>query len=909
MANLRQLTAGRVRRYHGEYYTPDNALFVLSGIARADEFFRALDEVEALVLGRRPGGAGGHGGSRRGRPWIGSPVPPMVANGAAGVYPPYGSKEKVPGPFTVSFPSEDETRGTISVAWRGPPYSSRVTWAHLGVLWDYLSGSASSPLQLAFVESDDPLCAYLGPATDVFTEGYHQVWFCEVDVGRMDDVVPLFYDVIAGQTGAGDAFDLARMRTVIRRTRRRLLESAERQPTSVVVDGIVRNFLYGPRAEEHNGGKEGGTVNPQDEMDAMRSDVDILPFLDEAEEKSLKDASYWQGLMKEYILDRPMAVVFGKPSGAMSKEIADKEKEREAKQAKELGEEGLERLSKLLDGAMAKNEAEIPDDILTSLPVPDFKKVPSIPLFTARLHPSSLSTSQSWKLAIIPESVRGSVSSKDAEAIVAGLKGDAKLAAAPFHADLTHIESAFVFAAVGIDTTPLTKEQRRYLPILFEILFKLPATLENGEKLNKEEFVDKIQDETVSYSSGMGLLGGSVPQMSYVSVQVENPSDGTGMVTAFQWIRRVLYLTNITSESVKTAVQRHISDIPSQIRHGPSITSSVAVELNYDPERSNSIACNLFRQKPFLAKISKMIESGDSGAQDVVQELESIRKTLFQTSNMHAFVAANLKGIPKLMDTLVATLSRSDADKVDATGRLIQNVSASSVLRPKGEGTPEGGEGAVCALSAIESGFLNITAPCIGAYDAARPSLLVAIEYLTALEGDFWVKLRGAGLTYGYTLSDSTDSRLLKFSLSKCGDVPAAFEAASNIITDYTSGKSQVSSIALENAKSSLAYQLIQGVSTKLSAAMSLFIRGFMEKKMDYDQYLLSRITEVTADDVLRAINDHLVPIFAPSSKLAIACPTNKLDDVHSYFVNNGWANLKKVPEDGLFTAFGCDED
>ena len=54
-----------------------------------------------------------------------------------------------------------------------------------------------------------------------------------------------------------------------------------------------------------------------------------------------------------------------------------------------------------------------------------------------------------------------------------------------------------MFAAVGIDTTPLTKEQRQYLPLLEEILWKLPATLENGDKLSKEKFGNKLHDETV----------------------------------------------------------------------------------------------------------------------------------------------------------------------------------------------------------------------------------------------------------------------------------------------------------------------------------------------------------------------------------------------------------------------------
>lgn len=609
--------------------------------------------------------------------------------------------------------------------------------------------------------------------------------------------------------------------------------------------------------------------------------------------------------MRSLSFGRPMAVVLGMPSAAMSKEISDGEKEREAKQAEDLGEEGLARLARTLEDAMAENERPIPQDVLTSLPVPDIEKVPSIPLFTARLAPSS---SGPPSLDIVRESVRG-VSPEDAEVIVAGLKEGVKSKTIPFHADFTHIDSAFVFAAVGIDTTPLTKDQRLYLPILEEIMFKLPATLENGDKLSKEEFVNNLHDETVSYSSGVGLLGGSIPQMSYVSVQVENADDGSGLTTALQWIRRALYLTDITVESVKTAVQRLISEIPPQIRYGPSVVATVAAELNYDPERSNSLACNFFRQKPFLSRIYEGMEGDDSDAaiRGVVQELEVIRKRLFQTSNMHAFVAANLRSIPKLLDTIVTSLPRTDGEESDATGRLVENVSASSVLRLEGKG-PTGGEGAVCALSAIESGFLNIVAPGVDAYDPNRASLLVAIEYLTALEGDFWVKLRGAGLTYSYSIGDSTDSRLLRFSLFKCTDVPAAFETASNIIAEYASGKVQVSAVGLENAKASLAYQIISGRSSKLSAALSSFVRTFKGEKMDYDRHLLSRISEVSAEDVMHALIKHLVPIFDPSSKLAIACPTNKLDHVHDYFTKRGWTNLKKVPEDKLFTSFVGDE-
>lgn len=73
---------------------------------------------------------------------------------------------------------------------------------------------------------------------------------------------------------------------------------------------------------------------------------------------------------------------------------------------------------------------------------------------------------------------------------------------------------------------------------------------------------------------------------------------------------------------------------------------------------------------------------------------------------------------------------------------------------------------------------------------------------------------------------------------------------------------------------------------------------------MDYDKYLLSKIREVSEEDVIHVIIEYLVQIFDPSSMLAITCPTNKLDSVHDYFIKRGWKNLKKVAEEELFTAF-----
>jgi hypothetical protein len=131
-------------------------------------------------------------GPRRGcagRPWVRSLVPPMIANGRVKVYPPRvlddGGGGGAPGTLQA------RSWGCVSVAWRGPPYASWLMWMHISLLWDFLTGSVASPLQLVFVKNNNPICVDLGSAHDVFIKGYHQLWFQEVDMDRMDKVVDL----------------------------------------------------------------------------------------------------------------------------------------------------------------------------------------------------------------------------------------------------------------------------------------------------------------------------------------------------------------------------------------------------------------------------------------------------------------------------------------------------------------------------------------------------------------------------------------------------------------------------------------------------------------------------------------------------------------------------------------------
>ena len=87
-----------------------------------------------------------------------------------------------------------------------------------------------------------------------------------------------------------------------------------------------------------------------------------------------------------------------------------------------------------------------------------------------------------------------------------------------------------------------------------------------------------------------------------------------------------------------------------------------------------------------------------------------------------------------------------------------------------------------------------------------------------------------------------------------------AYTAAKDIITGYASGKSQMSEVDLDGAKSTVAYGIIAGTSTRLGAAAVAWESCYEGKGVDYGKWLLAELRTVGAADALHALKKYLVP-------------------------------------------------
>jgi len=299
----------------------------------------------------------------------------------------------------------------------------------------------------------------------------------------------------------------------------------------------------------------------------------------------------------------------------------------------------------------------------------------------------------------------------------------------------------------------------------------------------------------------------------------------------------------------------------------------------------------------------------DEGAAQALAELSAIRSALVRPEAINFFCAADLTKLPtatvykELTVALLPPAKLAPATTPSAATGALPHVRDCHVLSARR------GEGVVCALSASESQFLYVTGDGVGPYSDDHAALLVAIEHLTALEGDFWVKLRGPGLTYSYGIKASTDSARVVFNLFKSVDVSNAYVAARKIVEEYATGANAVSQVALDGAKSTLAYSIISATSTRLSTAASAWESSYHEKGVDYGKWLLSQVDKVTVDDVLHAMKRYIVPLFDGScTNVAATCPQNKLDELCEAMSNNLGVEVRKLQEDELFTAFASDE-
>jgi len=360
-------------------------------------------------------------------------------------------------------------------------------------------------------------------------------------------------------------------------------------------------------------------------------------------------------------------------------------------------------------------------------------------------------------------------------------------------------------------------------------------------------------------------------------------------------MREILWKTQFNIQRLKICVGKLLSDMPAYKRKGEHLSRSILYHDNFNNQKSNHGTLIFVKQQKFLKQVQK--ELSTKGGGNVISQLTKLRDLLYKTENLHVQVVGDMRKIKNakalwLHNFLPATKKTKSSDEAEITPTDVLTMSSKfQKLHNNGEN-----RGYIFPCGAIETGYLNTSCNSISTFDDERwASLLVTVEYLTALEGPFWKKIRGLGLSYGYSITPAVDDGLIYFSLSKSTDVGKAFEAAKDIVTDILTKKEEISQVALECARSTVICDIVSRENTADAAAMQAFFHYIRGVGPEYNRNLLTKVQKVSEENLRKSIEEFIAPLFSTErSNMVIVLNPVKLKETIKFFQEKN-IPLKKI--------------
>ncbi|KAI9030874.1 Metalloenzyme, LuxS/M16 peptidase-like protein [Phycomyces nitens] len=813
MERLRELSVEKIRDYHKAYYRPDNLCLIITGKVDPEDLMKALEPVEQSILSKGPL-------PPMQRPWVSTGDFPNLTKNIE---------------ETVLFADEDESMGTVLIAWNGPKCHEYFTMKALEVLNLYLTDSPVSVLQKEFVEIEDPLC------TDIEFDGTDHLkttlmlTASNVPIEEIEEFPAQLFETLHRLVETND-IDMERMLMVIDKEILKVNDSAETDAHETAAAICISDFLY-------------GSADGEDLKKAVK-DKEYLAKL-----KDLTVAD-WLNLLKTWYLDQYHVVLLGKPSAQFAEQMTEEENQRIEKQREDLGEEKLKKLQDDLEKAMAANDVPVPNEILDNFIIPSVSTIKFIDVQSAQNNSKTIKSP-------VQEHVN-----RDNGADI------------PLFIQFDHIKSAFIKLSAHISASSIPSHLLPYTRLFLKSIFSLPVE-RDGMTLSYEEVVKGLSEDTIEYDADLGTSSG-FRELAVFSIKVE----ASKYKKAIKWLQDILWHTQFTAERLKIVANQILNDIPQSKRDGHGMTNASMRALQFDATKSVSAARNVLFQSAFLTNLLQTLENDPNS---VVQELNTYRDALCNPRNIRLHVAGD---ILKLKEPRTAF---KDFSVYKSVGPLAPITLAQDVLSPAG--ISPGQIGVIINLPSIENSFSmhGVRGPSKFDDPDIAP-LLVMIELLDTMEGIFWKLIRGQGLAYSCFLDAGVEAGEISFTIYKSPDAFKAYEQAKFVIDQLTTKKMEIEPSAVEGAKSAVIYSMVSRENTMDRAALQSFSNQVLKQMpASYSRDLLTAIQATTMEDLYRVLSKYFINMFDPkTSNHVVVSASAKLLEIQKSFSSIGF-NLKST--------------
>jgi len=815
LRNLRESTnIEKVRAYHKKFYRPENLVLTITGKMDEQDLFETLRKTEEKVLRKRHV----QGCDDFIRPWQ-TPLKKL------------NLKEDLI--YEIDYPSEDETLGSIAVAWRlNETISENIEMLEAyNLILKYLTSKQVSPLEIAFVENNDPLATSVSSDTLEVKIPSILVEFENVPVERIDEVIPKMDNVLKKIVDDGpEKFDLERITNFIHLEVINNLKDIENSPHLFVPDASVLDMLY----SESN----------QDLEKFVRSSQSNKKFMD-------KDSTFWIELIREQFLNRPKIVLKGKPSKSEARDLAEKEEARLKKQIEELGTKGLEEKEEILENAIESQK--LPgEEVLQKIPL---GTVESIEFRTVETYNRTMNRKNLINFNNIP-----------------------------FKIQVQDVMSNFVQMYLFISTEKLNPREKDLLPILLDVWMSSPQ-IKNGKVIDIETVI-KRQTKTLLYTDYfLGLSGSTFSPGAYAdTIIIEAQCEMKKFDEAIKFISDVINYPHFTDVKVNTTAANLLNNIPS-LKLSATDVLRVLHDGIYFNSNNNIHHTNFVRQTKVLEDV---IDSIKAEPKKIVRELSDIKKKLAMPENVFFFLATNVKDLVKQEGADLSTLrnlinSDSQQTRQELSQRFI--VKSEHFYRDSNKTRPQHvafGVGGTESCYMKQSVYYDNT-------DWTKPSAAAERVMLQYLSDRMYDEVRGQGLTYGVSMAVSITEGRATLSLTRSSRVAEAYEAVREILKRYVDNEDEWDKSLLASAKGSLIYSWTEKEET-VEDLMGQTVKAYMRQTdTKYNRDFVRALGRVTLSDV-RAAALQILPSFlsADTSQTVIVCPPTNIKDVAEEFGETG---------------------